>query len=236
MLQQPARTPPGPATAAQGTTTLDALRVQFADVTAQLRGLRAQAAVMERQIRIGRMDPGARAELIANKAGVDAQIAKLEAEAANLQGQIQARQGTTEQPPFNPPPSQNRQPDPDMVVGVSFVLAMCFVLPISIAIAKRVWRGKPQAAPAPKNDDIAPRLDRLEHAVDAIAIEIERIAEGQRFVTKIMAERPAPAPAPAAQESALSEGKPILALGAGQVEPIRAAAERQGVRQIITPH
>ena len=88
---------------------------------------------------------------------------------------------------------------------------------------------------------IAPRLDRLEQAVDAIAIEVERIAEGQRFVTKVMAERPAQAPArtaldPAeASPSALGEAKPFLALGAGPIEPIRVA-ERQAVRQSITPH
>jgi hypothetical protein len=33
------------------------------------------------------------------------------------------------------------------------------------------------------------RLERLEHAVDAIAVEMERVGEGQRFVTKLLAER-----------------------------------------------
>jgi len=33
------------------------------------------------------------------------------------------------------------------------------------------------------------RLRHLEQAVDAIAIEIERISEGQRFTTKLLAER-----------------------------------------------
>ena len=31
--------------------------------------------------------------------------------------------------------------------------------------------------------------DRLEQAVEAIAIEVERISEGQRFTTKLLAER-----------------------------------------------
>jgi hypothetical protein len=93
----------------------------------------------------------------------------------------------------------------------------------------------------PTSDMVTPRLDRLEQSVDAIAIEIERIAEGQRFVTKVMAERAAPAPArsaPVAGEAvpgALGEATPFLALGAGPIEPIRVA-ERQAVRQSITPH
>jgi hypothetical protein len=37
--------------------------------------------------------------------------------------------------------------------------------------------------------DSTERLERLERGVEAIAIEIERISEGQRFVTKIMADQ-----------------------------------------------
>ena len=33
------------------------------------------------------------------------------------------------------------------------------------------------------------RLARIEQAVDAIAIEVERIAEGQRFTTKLLSEK-----------------------------------------------
>ncbi len=38
----------------------------------------------------------------------------------------------------------------------------------------------------PPSDD---RLARLEQAVESIAIEVERIGEGQRFVTKVMSEK-----------------------------------------------
>jgi hypothetical protein len=33
------------------------------------------------------------------------------------------------------------------------------------------------------------RLERVEQAVEAIAIEVERISEGQRFVTKLLSDR-----------------------------------------------
>jgi hypothetical protein len=46
-------------------------------------------------------------------------------------------------------------------------------------------------ASAPMLGEIAQRLARLEQAVDATAIEVERIAEGQRFTTKLLAERAA---------------------------------------------
>ena len=42
---------------------------------------------------------------------------------------------------------------------------------------------------APRLDEIVERLTRLENAVDATALEVERVAEGQRFTTKLLAER-----------------------------------------------
>ena len=33
------------------------------------------------------------------------------------------------------------------------------------------------------------RLKRIEHAVEAIAVEVERISENQRFTTKLLSER-----------------------------------------------
>lgn len=47
-----------------------------------------------------------------------------------------------------------------------------------------------------------PRIDRLANAVDAIAEEVERIGEGQRFVTQLLAHRPEAA-APALRGEAL---------------------------------
>ncbi|MGH7616467.1 MAG: hypothetical protein ACREPM_04495 [Gemmatimonadaceae bacterium] len=82
------------------------------------------------------------------------------------------------------------------------------------------------------------RLNRLEQAVDAVAIEVERISESQRFVARVLTERPAAPPAPvelSGNASAIADAKPFLALGAGPLEPIRAA-ERQTVKQSVTPH
>ena len=37
--------------------------------------------------------------------------------------------------------------------------------------------------------ELAARLDRMEQAMDAIAVEVERISEAQRFTTKLLSER-----------------------------------------------
>jgi len=70
-------------------------------------------------------------------------------------------------------------------------MAMVFVaFPIAIAIARFIWRRA--RAPSVVQQHLSPaveqRLERVEQGVDAIAIEIERVAEGQRFVTRLLSE------------------------------------------------
>lgn len=127
--------------------------------------------------------------------------------------------------------------DPDLAVILPFILGMALILPISIAFARRILRGSPRPTAGVVTTDIAPRLDRLEHAIDAIAIEMERVSEGQRFMTKIMAERPSSAPASAGAGADANHGDygaAMRALGAGAAESI-AMPERESVRQRNTP-
>ncbi|MEP7383675.1 MAG: hypothetical protein ABI910_18460 [Gemmatimonadota bacterium] len=43
---------------------------------------------------------------------------------------------------------------------------------------------------SPGGGDTSMRLERIEMAIEAMSVEVERISEGQRFVTKLLAERP----------------------------------------------
>ena len=65
------------------------------------------------------------------------------------------------------------------------VAATLIGVPIARAYARRI-ESKGNDFPT---RDIAARLDRMEQAIDSIAVEIERISEGQRFTTKLLAER-----------------------------------------------
>jgi hypothetical protein len=58
--------------------------------------------------------------------------------------------------------------------------------PLARAYAKKIERGN-DAARVP--GDVSARLERMEQAIDSIAVEVERISEGQRFTTKLLAER-----------------------------------------------
>ena len=52
-------------------------------------------------------------------------------------------------------------------------------------------------------EEVRARLERMENAIDSIAVEVERIAEGQRFTTKLLSERATEATDGAAQGRAL---------------------------------
>jgi|KBSSwiStaDraftv2_1062776.scaffolds.fasta_scaffold4629426_1 hypothetical protein len=57
--------------------------------------------------------------------------------------------------------------------------------PMVKAIAAKAEAESKRPALAP---EVAMRLERMEQSLDAIAVEIERISEGQRFTTKLLAE------------------------------------------------
>jgi hypothetical protein len=80
--------------------------------------------------------------------------------------------------------------DPGEIIGIlgSLTIIGAVLFPIARALGRRI-EGKTQVAQIPAGTDA--RLDRIEHAVEAIAVEVERISEGQRFTTKLLAERTA---------------------------------------------
>lgn len=57
--------------------------------------------------------------------------------------------------------------------------------PIARAFARRMDRTSEKSIP----EDVQARLERMEQSIDAIAEQVERVAEGQRFTTKLLAER-----------------------------------------------
>lgn len=78
----------------------------------------------------------------------------------------------------------------DVFVFVSIIVGMgCFT---GILTSWFKWRRKSLSSGSdlgPRLDEIAERLARLENAVDATSLEVERISEGQRFTTKLLSER-----------------------------------------------
>jgi hypothetical protein len=86
------------------------------------------------------------------------------------------------------------------------VAAIVLGLPVLRALSRR-FIDRP-AAPPQISGDVGPRLERIEQAMDAIAIEVERISEAQRFQTRLMTEtRALPPGGPADASAAVQRGK-----------------------------
>jgi hypothetical protein len=98
---------------------------------------------------------------------------------------------------------------PGQTLALSIVFTVSVLGPLAVGFARTLLKrsNRPALPPAVFNE-AAQRLERVEAAVETIALEIERISEGQRFVTKL-----------------LSEGQPAPQLGAGQrsAEPARSS-------------
>lgn len=82
--------------------------------------------------------------------------------------------------------------DEDILIPGFFfftVIVLSFGIPMMRARIRQMDRGRTNL---PGDPQINERLQHIEQAIDAIAVEVERIAEGQRFVTRVLAERPEP--------------------------------------------
>lgn len=91
------------------------------------------------------------------------------------------------------------------IVAIVATFGTIIVLSFGIPLM-RAWIRRMDARPQPAQPDVVMRLDRIEHAIDAMAVEVERISEGQRFVTRLMAERvPESVARPATQRERLPE-------------------------------
>lgn len=154
-----------------------------------------------------------------NRQGIEQRIAQLDQRIMGIEADI-ARNGQllASAPPSSLPVSESTLStpfglNPGQITGISIVGTIFVLFPLAIAMARNIWRrGSRQAAPAPSPES-AQRMERLEQAVDAIAIEIERVSEGQRFVTRLLTEGSAQA----------------LSVGQKAAEPVRLP-DREALR------
>ncbi len=74
------------------------------------------------------------------------------------------------------------------ITGIAVVFTIFVLAPLAFTIARLLWR-RATVTPPKLDTAMADRMQRLEEGIDTIAIEVERISEGQRFVTRLLSER-----------------------------------------------
>jgi hypothetical protein len=140
--------------------------------------------------------------------GLEARLALLDARQLQLESDIQQTGEALTSPAagvlattVSPPVFAGLGTKEVMTLSILSIILIAF--PLAFGFARALWKRAARPGPPPAVfTETAQRLERLEASVDAIAIEIERISEGQRFVTKL-----------------LSEKQPAPLLGAGQHTP-----------------
>ncbi len=80
--------------------------------------------------------------------------------------------------------------DGDLLVIFGFTSLMVIGFPIARALARRIT-ARSEQLPQKLPSDLDGRLQRIEQITEATQIEVERLAEGQRFTTKLLSERAA---------------------------------------------
>jgi hypothetical protein len=132
-------------------------------------------------------DAGARAGLQARIAVLDKRILQLENDLAVTGSQLAAAPSNLidiSEFARNEPPG-DQFPEGVAVGGFSAFAIASIVYALT---RRRRWGRSSRSSPALQDGESAQRLARLEQGMGAIAVEIERISEGQRFVTKLLAE------------------------------------------------
>jgi transposase len=159
---------------------MERLKDERRDITNRLQGEEGEQAISAAdkaglEKRLTTLD--GRIEALDNQiAQADAQVAS----AAAVPGAI------VEKPPYVRP----GPPEEVFILGGIFLFVAIF--PISIAYARRIWR-RSSAAVASLPHDIVERFTQIDQAVESIAVEVERIGEGQRFITRVLSEQKQPA-------------------------------------------
>jgi uncharacterized phage infection (PIP) family protein YhgE len=205
-VQAPASTPTAPVLAAGARTAPNAsaiyegFKAQRSELTNQLEQLESTRNDISNRLEELPASSSERPALEARMKDLDAQIATVDQMRASNAAQIAtaaAIPGAVVEPPVF---VRNGLPEEAYVVGTIFILV--FFLPLSIAFARRISR-RSAAVVTSFPREIADRLSRMEQAVEATAVEVERIGEGQRFLTRL-----------------LTEGEGTRAIGAGAAQPL----------------
>ena len=111
--------------------------------------------------------------------------------ARDAQNQARAARAGTLVPPLPPLPGYDNG-FPPQVEDISIAFFVCIAVmvvgwPLARAFGRRI-EGRGNSAQAIASPQLNEQLQRIEQAVDAMAIEVERISESQRFMAKLQSQ------------------------------------------------
>jgi hypothetical protein len=188
-------------TTPSGATTYqiyDGARAAVNVLNEQMEGLRSTRNDITSQLTNDETKGADRAGLETRLKVVDARIAEVDGLTAKAQN---AEAVAAAAPLATIAPQMPRRPGPPgEAYGVAAFGIFVLGFPIAFAYARRIWRRSANTT-VTLPPEMARRMQAMEEAIESIAVEVERVGEGQRFMT-----------------AALSE--PGRVLGAGPAQPV----------------
>jgi hypothetical protein len=184
---QPAAPVPGaPPTAAE---MLQAARAQRQELQNALERVEEQRENLQEQLtQTPQSEATIRAGLEARIKELDLRILALDKEIATADQRVTQAAGVPGATIEPPPVVYQESGPPEEVFMIGGMLIFFIGFPLAIAYARRLWKKAAVAVSTEMPAELSDRLGRMEQAIDAVAVELERVGEGQRYVTKVFSD------------------------------------------------
>ena len=76
-----------------------------------------------------------------------------------------------------------------VILPLAIIMCGSAVLITGMSLISRQLSMRRMSSPTQANEDLTRRLERIEQAVETTAIEVERMAEANRFLTKLLSQK-----------------------------------------------
>lgn len=163
------------------------LQAKRSDLSDQLVSVQRRRGELANELKSA--DNAARPGLQARIKVLDDRLVKLETELAITGEQIANTPLAVRGASTTEMPSRVANRLADEIVPITAILSVFVLAPLAFAFTRILWKRASAPARHPIDAGVQQQLAHLTQAVDTIAIEVERISEGQRFVTKVLNER-----------------------------------------------
>ncbi|HUQ83146.1 MAG TPA: hypothetical protein VM076_18485 [Gemmatimonadaceae bacterium] len=191
----------------EGATSADiyqALKAQRRVLGDQLESLEDKRRDLSQRLQEPMVGGADRKGMEARITEIDGRISAVDRQISESEAQIARQAAVPGAAVQAPEPPRQGPPEEAWVLGGMFIVIV--LLPLSIAMARRIWRrGVATITQLPA--ELSERLSRLEQGMDAVAVEVERIGEGQRYMSRLM-----------------GDDSSLRAIGAGAAEPVEVKA------------
>lgn len=170
--------PPAPATAAQGPEAAARTAANAADAAldARLEAAAKKAALRELEAQAAGAGPeGAPAPPQIITINRDGNIITLENPTADQLAQVGIAR------PESKPPIEGW-------TGVAIIGGFLLATVTTVRMVLSYWRSNREARSPKEAAELASRMARIENAIESVAVEVERISEGQRFASRMIVE------------------------------------------------